>query len=83
MECAWYLHPLLTKLLPSQKILMKVSNIKHHGKGSSESSADTCKHLARAKIMYDKANMTKNPILSASELNLYKKGKNSMYWHKK
>jgi hypothetical protein len=27
--------------------------------------------------------MTKNPILSASELNLYKKGKNSMYWHKK
>jgi hypothetical protein len=79
MECAWCLHPLLTKLLLSQQILIKVSNIKHHGKGSSGSSADTCKHLARAKIIYDKANMTKNPTLCASELNLYKKGKNSMY----
>jgi len=79
IECAWCLCPLLIKLLPSQQILIKVSNIKHHGNVSSRSSADTCKHLAREKIIYDKANMTKNLILCASELKIYKKGKNSMY----
>ena len=41
------------------------------------------KHLAREKIIYDKANMTKNLILCARELKLYKKGKSSTYWHKK
>jgi hypothetical protein len=79
MECAWCLNPLLTKLLPSQQILIKVSNVKHHGNVYSGSSADTCKHLARQKIIHDKANMTKNLILCASELKLYKKGKNAMY----
>ena len=62
-------------------IVLARLTIKHeHSIGSS---ADTCKYMAREKIIYDKANMTKNLILCASELKLYKKGKNSMYWHKK
>ena len=57
MECVWCLCPLLTKLLPSQQILIKVSNIKHHKTVSSGSSACTSKHMARKKIRYDKANL--------------------------